>query len=364
MNGRIELLRLHNELCDKIDRDYQKLIKSTTSLQEISNQITKHLTDYSQEKDNLLSFYQVNRLAGKVNIEKLLEEVSSREQKISFLSKQSKKTKTDKQSKRKNNQEEYIYCQECHREIKPKAEYWYNSSKNDGYKLCSEKCYEEYYGEYCNQCANKTLTFYRDEQNPNIITCPACYEKNQQEERERKGRLTTYCQKCSAKLPENYVLDTCDNCLDKEDAEREREREQIRSQQQQLQSDIANLEQNSSKTPQQQADLDQKKQKLKDLEDKLNELETEKDNSTDLDTQIAKLQSEIRALEKKPNRTTEEEKLLTDKRKKLAELLAKKNKKENSQSPKKPIILYVSLTVGGIILLVILATIIFRRKKK
>ncbi|CAJ0749040.1 22839_t:CDS:2, partial [Entrophospora sp. SA101] len=84
-----------------------------------------------------------------------------------------------------------------------------------------------------------------------------------------------------------------------------------------------NKKTNTNKTPQQQSDLDTKKQQLKDLENKQKELE----KPLDLTVLITKLQSEIKQLEKKTNRTEAEENSLQIKKKQLAELLAKQNNK-------------------------------------
>ncbi|CAH1758995.1 11107_t:CDS:2, partial [Entrophospora sp. SA101] len=75
-----------------------------------------------------------------------------------------------------------------------------------------------------------------------------------------------------------------------------------------------NKKTNTNKTPQQQSDLDTKKQQLKDLENKQKELE----KPLDLTVLITKLQSEIKQLEKKTNRTEAEENSLQIKKKQSA----------------------------------------------
>src|SRR6266511_1356230 len=140
--------------------------------------------------------------------------------------------------------------------------------------------------------------------------------------------------------------------------EREREREQNTLQQQQLLSEITQLEVNPT-NPEQQILLESKKKKLAELETKQKQL----DKSLPLTAQISNLQREIKNLEIKKFRNQVEEVLLTSKKKELAELLAKQNgANTNSAKPSDKTALYVG---GGIICcLVLLLIFILKRNSK
>jgi len=149
-----------------------------------------------------------------------------------------------------NNQEEYINCQQCFKEIKAGKTYWYHKSKNDNHKFCSTNCYQEYYGECCSKCVNENKNFakYLDIIHDGDDTCcSTCYEKVKQEKEEEREKSVRCCKYCSAKLIKEgnlkYSLRICDKegCLLKLDKEvypdkygdnnskRERERERDKS---------------------------------------------------------------------------------------------------------------------------------------
>src|SRR5947207_15863921 len=96
------------------------------------------------------------------------------------------------------------------------------------------------------------------------------------------------------------------NSINNIKTDREREREPNTAEQQQLRTQITQLDSLPTKTPQQQADLDSKKQKLKELEEKEKNLT----KLLPLETQISILEREIRELEGKSSRNREEERVL------------------------------------------------------
>ncbi|RHZ36125.1 hypothetical protein [endosymbiont GvMRE of Glomus versiforme] len=98
-----------------------------------------------------------------------------------------KKSKPKKSSKKTNQQlenqeieqEEYTYCRECVSKVREGEEYWYHTSKNDNNKFCSEKCFINYYGEYCltHKPPKKFLTIYRLEEKDHFGYCWDCYQE-------------------------------------------------------------------------------------------------------------------------------------------------------------------------------------------
>ena len=148
----------------------------------------------------------------------------------------------------------------------------------------------------------------------------------------------------------------------------ERERKQNTAEQSKLRTQIQQLEQKPTKTPQQEQDLAAKKQKLKELEEKEKELKKPLSEES-LETKIAKLEKEIAELEKKSNKTKEEERVLGEKKQELEKLqqeLAEQNKSnasENKKDNSDKIALYIGLGIVGVVLIG-LGIVLFRRGKK
>ena len=131
-------------------------------------------------------------------------------------------------------------CVQCFQDKSGK--YYYHTTKNDNHKFCSNKCYAEYYGEYCIKCWNKSLMVYPDKANPKHTYCRDCYqgeiEKREREEKERAENRKNYCESCAVELTgkEGETAFSCVSCWNKEAerminekyGERERERERER----------------------------------------------------------------------------------------------------------------------------------------
>jgi hypothetical protein len=113
----------------------------------------------------------------------------------------------------------------------------------------------------CNQCASRCLTYYQDQARPNIIYCPDCYQKNQQEE-----QSTTYCHYCNDKSDGFYTCDK-EECINKMTKEAEKS---------QLQQSIAELENKPHKTQEEEAELDRKKKELARLNNQQSQPQKEK----------------------------------------------------------------------------------------
>ena len=114
----------------------------------------------------------------------------------------------------------------------------------------------------------------------------------------------------------------------------------------------------------QEQDLSNKQQQLKELE----EQEKELFKSLPIGTQITNLEREIKQLENKSTRTKAEEALLTEKKNQLAELLKKQQgANTNTAKPKGKTALYIGLGIFGLftlLLILILARNHQRRKLK
>jgi hypothetical protein len=134
--------------------------------------------------------------------------------------------------------------------------------------------------------------------------------------------------------------------------------EQIQSQQQQLRSQIMNLEQNPTKN---QTELATKKKKLVELETKEKELT----QSLPLTTQITILEREIKTLTQKPTRTQTEEAFLTSKKKELAELLAKQNSSNtNTAKPSDKTAFILGCGIIAVVLISLVLILVRKNKNK
>ena len=136
------------------------------------------------------------------------------------------------------------------------------------------------------------------------------------------------------------------------------QREQNLSEQQQLRSQISQLEQNPTNS-ENQAELAAKKQKLAELETKAKELT----KSLPLTTQISLLEREIKALSDKSTKTKAEESILESKKKELEELLKKQNSSTGKTDKSDKIGLYIGCGVVVVALVGVMLVWMKRGKK-
>lgn len=232
------------EKIKKISDSSQKYNKVSAALEKCLYKQAGAIGHYNSGKLYELNAIYLNDLRENDKLVKELrklkaetKEKASKKELSNDISKPKQRTVRQAEEENRGAKQEYISCQQCFKEIKLEAEYYYHNTKNDDYKFCSEECYTEFYGEICNQCLKKTLDFHQDKEYSEIVYCSECYDKREQEEIKKLERelteiekqqevkeeneLTIYCRYCKTECPS--IFDVCEKevCLNKLYAEQE-----------------------------------------------------------------------------------------------------------------------------------------------
>src|SRR5438045_1987207 len=98
MNKKLFLLE-HKNLCDKIDKDYKKIIESNSNNSTKLAEIKEFLSDYDSKRQILQKFYVEHELEKKIILSEAMKLISFHELKFLLLQTQLKKIEKSSCSK-------------------------------------------------------------------------------------------------------------------------------------------------------------------------------------------------------------------------------------------------------------------------
>jgi len=353
MNKKAELIRLSDELCAKIDSDYQQLLgKTNFPLKKLSEEISEKLREYKKGSDNLTNFYLANEneLNKEVNISEFIKLIVSHESKTIFLNiclREILKRKDCYQCKKQLPNELWIYSRKDN-----KAKEWKISNPCGDWEdwdnpilFCSENCFKQSIY-FSRESSNRKKPDNKDEKAKKIV----------KEKKESKSRLEQL-------LIEKDILEKRIEFADNE-ALKFRLKTLLKEQKEDI------LEQKKNLNHMKHLELGIEKSNLIiDIKSNYNDdndniRERERERETKISAFVQKLLDWISELENKPNRDELDEEHLAERKKWLEEIksLQFKSSKEEEQSIWKDPIFW-GLGIFCLIMLILSIFYYFRRKK-